>query len=217
MSHGAAPHCGMEVVVDPKELLFSAWRRLYRLPSGFPGFRARVTAHMNGIRYEGLCEVDGFVPRSQLPETVRKKVDGELYSLLKHRKPSDFWQADGRHPMEIVGEGPEGFCVQVNDGGPSRLWVKDDRYTLVERNPGKISFRLHFRGYQTLPGGLLVPSHVVLVERGGTGNIQKVKLMQDSYQAVGPYWLPKERFSLTEASDGLEGIWFSLEEVVLRD
>lgn len=202
--------------MDPKELTFSAWQKLYRLPSEFPGFRARVTVRVGGDLYQGLCEVDGFTPRSQLPEPVRKKVDGELYSILKHRKTSDFWQGDGRHPMEIIGEGPEGLCVQVDDGGPSRLWIKDGRYTLVERNHGKIRFRLHFRQYQALAGDRLLPSQVVLVERGITGSIQKVKLIQDTYQEVGPYWLPKERFSLTEVGDGMESIWISLEEVILR-
>ncbi|MFN3369488.1 MAG: DUF3386 family protein [Thermus sp.] len=182
------------------------------MPPDFPGFRARVAFFRHGVWPWGHAEARGFTPRVELLEDVRNEVERELASLLGHRRPVPFSEGEGRYPMRLVEEGPLGTGILLEDPYRSRIWVQQGRLTLVERHLPQGSFRIHLEDWTVVEKERLLPHRFLVVRRDGAGRILRVERYRDTYQRVGPYWLPQEREVVAEGEE-MEAMVLRLEEM----
>ncbi len=189
-----------------------AREQIYTLPEDFPGFRARLALHFRGLWHLGQVRVKGFTPQVELLEDVRPLAERELASLLGHRRPVPFVQGEGRFPMRLFEEGLLGTAIALEDPFRSRIWIREGRLHIIERQLPEGSFRIHLEAWKEVEGGKLLPHRFLLVHRDPKGQVRRVERFRDEYGLVGPYWLPREREVVVEAEE-LEGIVLRLERV----
>ncbi|AFV77349.1 Protein of unknown function (DUF3386) (plasmid) [Thermus oshimai JL-2] len=200
----------MTEALSPYALLKRAREAMYTLPEGFSGFEAGLFLRHRGVGYRGFLRVEGFTPRVDLPEEVRPVAEGELASMLGHRRPRPFHEGEGRYAMRVEEEGPMGVVVALEDPFRSRIWVREGRLALIERHLEGKSFRIHLEEFAEAKDGRLLPRRFTVVHREG-GRIVRVERFLDEYQPLGDLHLPVAREVVVEGPEGLSFLALRLE------
>ncbi|WP_117238361.1 DUF3386 family protein [Thermus sediminis] len=196
-------------------LLREARERIYTLPPDFPGFRARLAFHWQGIWQWGEVAAWGFAPEVHLTANAKSLAERELASLLGHRRPIPFDQGEGRWPMRLVEEGPLGARIALEDPFRSQLWVRNGRIALIQRHLDGEILRIHLLSWRETDDGRLLPHRFLRVHQDLRGRVCRVGVYRDEYALVGPYWLPREREVVAEG-EGLDSLVLRMEEMEVR-
>ncbi|RIH87202.1 hypothetical protein Mlute_01017 [Meiothermus luteus] len=198
----------MSSAVSAYELLRSARQAAYTLPQGFAGFEADLAFYDRGW-HAGRVRARGQEVEVALPEGLKTWPQKELASMLAHRAPRPFEEAEGRYSLRVVEESPFGVAIALDDPLRSVVWVREGQVVLVERNPGEVRFRIHVQSH--LPAGeRRLPHHFTVVYRRGE-LLEAVESYADTYLQVGEVWLPKSREVLRQDAQGLVYRAFRLE------
>lgn len=170
----------------------------YKLPLGFPGFRADLAVQIDERQWHG--HLVGYTPRHvaiSLPDAdARMWAERELQSILGHRWPAPFAERDGRYGLTL-GDTRHPLGVRIDlHGDPlrSHYRVCDDRITLVQRTMGDQSFTICVLDVQCLPDGRHLPKHFTVVFRETeSGRLVRSDAYTDQYVLVDHCWLPALR------------------------
>lgn len=199
-----------DVQDDPRAraLLEGAVAQSYKLPLGFPGFRADLAVQIDERQWHG--HLVGYTPRHvaiSLPDAdARMWAERELQSILGHRWPAPFAERDGRYVLTLGDtRHPLGARIDLH-GDPlqSHYRVRDDRITLVQRTMGDQCFTIHVLDVQRLPDGRHLPKHFTVVFREKeSGHLVRSDAYTDRYVLGDNCWLPALRCIQVADAHGL--------------
>lgn len=195
---------------DPEAyaLLKAATESRVAWPADFAGFTADIVFNDNGQTTKGTLTYsvkDGSqVKMEGLGESAMEWLDGQLTSLLTHRKGGDFAKGDGRHPLTFDKDdkSPAGRLIHLNDTLKSSYRVHDGRTTEVNRTMGNERFTISILETTTVDGGKYLPrTFFVTYFDSKTGAIKRVDAFTDAYAKKGNVWYPVSR-RLLRAENG---------------
>ncbi len=177
-------------------------------PAGFAGFTADIVFNDNGQVSKGMLTYsvkDGTqVKMEGLSESAMEWLDGQLTSLLTHRKGGDFAKGDGRHPLAFDRDdkSPTGRLIHLNDTLKSSYRVRDGRTSEVTRTMGGERFTISILETTTVEGGKYLPrTFFVTYFDAKTGALKRVDAFADEYTKKGNVWYPVAR-RLLRAENG---------------
>lgn len=161
---------------DPtaRTLLAATHAGMYKWPPPFTGYRARLFVNDDGVRHSGSVTVRlGHGARVHLdgPGALSAWVQERLWAQALHLADVPFSEGDGRYGItfasarEDADRHPRGRQLVLR-GGPlrSRYWVKDGRYTQIERQEPDGARRVNIiERYETAPDGRLYTTHYILI------------------------------------------------------
>jgi hypothetical protein len=202
----AAPLAGAPAGADPAAyaLLKEAHDRRATMGNDFPGITAAVvftdsdrtaTGRLSYSPREGLQ-----LQVADLSEASRQWLEGQLRSILAHRRGGDFSQGDGRYPITFGGDdhSPLGRLVQLNDGLQSSYRVRDQQIVEVNRKAGDERFTITVLETTPVEAGKYLPRHFsVTYFDAETGAIRRVQQFTDRYARTGSAWYPTARRVIT--------------------
>lgn len=220
------------IVVDNVSVDYAAHRMLrrayeasYRFPEGFGGFTAALYYAWDSECRSGTVEV-------RSPSDIRitgsiEDADGrlrrELSSIVGHRWPLSYDDADGRHRLSLdPEEHPLGTLVRVeNDGMDSTYRIQGGHIQQIERSVGSKRFSINIQERSYTDDGRALPAHFCAVywETDPTSNgdaaeqrLSRTDIYRDGYIPVQGVYLPLSRRVVT-ADDSGTSIW----QLLLRD
>ncbi|MBI3973480.1 MAG: DUF3386 family protein [Chloroflexi bacterium] len=214
------------------DLLRRAYEATYRFPVGFAGLRAALeftrAAAETPEDAEVVLTTRGCV-QVRSPRAVSVEIDTdaagrdwlwqEIASLVGHRWPIPYGEADGRHALRLGPDDghPLGRLVEVHDRFRSRYRVRDGQIVQITREMGKIRFSIHIQERFATADGRTLPTHfsVSYWEIGGGegaaeaqpkqahmgGRLTRADTYSDTYVRVAGHYLPASRRVIT-ADDG---------------
>jgi Protein of unknown function (DUF3386) len=190
------------------DVLRRAHEASYRLPEGFPGFRAE-------LRLSGPVDGAGEVairPRSRprltidLPETDAKWLEHELSSLGVHRFHRPYEAADGptEKRLETDDRNPHGDLIVLEDAMGSSYRVGDGLINEISRTHGGGRFTIAIQDRAEAPGGTQVSTAFTVFHWAAEGgHLSRVDAYSDAYVDVGGLLLPARRRIASASEDGL--------------
>lgn len=199
------------------ELMRRAYEAAYRFPQGFEGFGASVYYARDLESWAGSVEVSS-------PSNVRfgdtlggadGRLGQELASIVGHRWPAPYEEADGRHRLTLdSSEHPLGRLVRVEDDGmDSSYRVQGGHISQVNRSVGGLRFSIHIQERTFTGGGRALPVHFCVVYWDVTeGRVVRTDIYRDGYIPVGGIHLPLSRRITTADDSGI-----TTRQILLRD
>jgi hypothetical protein len=178
--------------------------------SGFPGFSADFTGHLDGRPFSGKAKVqkDGSVEIQTDDPVAKPWLQDQLDSLVLHRlaqPPNE--SSDAHQPRlqfaETADDHPLGRLLAVaGDPMGSSYRIKDHQITVVNRRMGKQDMTITVLDNDKNPDGRFLPrSYVVHYWDASSGKLNRVETFQERSQRVGSWDLPTSR-SIQTASEG---------------
>lgn len=196
-------------------MLRRAHEAAYRFPLGFGGFRASAYRVWD---LEGRCGTVEVRSPSDIrlwgqPEGDRLR--RELSSIVGHRWPVPYEEADGRHRLTLEpGEHPLGRLVRVEDDGMDSTYrIQGGHIQQIERQVGGVRFSVNIQERTFTGDGRALPVHFCVVywdtkeER-----VARTEIYRDGYIPVEGVCLPLNR-RITIADDNGVTTW----QVLFRD
>jgi Protein of unknown function (DUF3386) len=189
------------------ELLRRAHETSYRLPPGFPGFRAR-------LRVSGPIEAAGRVTirpgarpelEIDLPEQA-KWLEHELASLAGHRFHRSYDEADGPTAKRLEAEdgNPQGDLIVLEDSMDSSYRVGEGVINEISRTHGGGRFTIVIQDRAEAPDGRLVSTAFTVCHWGSDdGRLSRVDAYSDAYVDVDGLLLPSRRRIASASESGL--------------
>ena len=194
------------VKADPAayNLLKEARSSSRNFPESFGGYSANVTFNDNGTVYRGTVD---YTPKDELKfemkglaEDLSKKLEGDLNSLISHRRGGDFTKGDGRYPI-TYGEddkSPIGRLLLLNDEMNSSYRIRDNQVVQVNRTFSGETILINILETTPTENGQFLPRQfAVTYVDPKTGAIKRTQAFTDKYELVGGAWLPKSRRVIT--------------------
>ncbi|WZO99954.1 DUF3386 family protein [Isosphaeraceae bacterium EP7] len=188
----------------------------------FPGFSADVSGTIEGRPFDGKLTVspEGKVEMTSDEAVAKAWVEDQLGSLAMHRRVEAastpppvlrFADSDDLHPL--------GRLLLFQGGRfASSYRVKDGRITEVNRHVGKMDMTiLALDDSKNAEGRDLPRGYVVQYWDAGTGNLDRVETVRDTWARVGAYDLPVEHSVTNATSQGLAVRGFTLAGHKLAD
>lgn len=210
-----------EPPADPAahRLLRRAYEATYRFPEGFGGFEAALYYARDPACRSGTVEIrspsDIRITGSIEDERLRR----ELSSIVSHRWPLSYEDADGRHRLSIEPEKHSlGTLVRVEDDGTDSTYhVHGGHIQQIERSVGGRRFSINIQERNYTDDGRALPAHFCAVywQIDGDGmekRLVRTDIYRDGYIPVGGVYLPLSRRVVT-ADDSGTSIW----QILLRD
>jgi Protein of unknown function (DUF3386) len=200
----------IEVAQRPSadDVLRRAHEASYRLPAGFPGFRAE-------LRVGGPVEASGRVtirPRSRpvleidLPEKDAKWLEHELGSLAGHRFHRTYDESDGPTEKRLGEEdgNPHGDLIVLDDAMGSSYRVGDGVINEINRTHGGGRFTIVIQDRAQAPDGTLVSTAFTVCHWASEGQqLVRVDAYSDAYVDLGGVLLPSRRRIASASESGL--------------
>ncbi len=194
-----------EIQDDPKArtLLQRAYASAYRWPAGLAGFTALITCLGSGRPLTG--RLTARLPKDLTvtldDEWAQGWVQGQVSSIVIHRSPRAFEEADGRFILTLGADDghPLGRLVQIHgDGMGSRYRVRDDRIMQITRAMGPMRFSINVFETAPTPDGRQLVSRYLVYYFAPAANTEQDRLAQvehyhDRYVAVEGVMLPATR------------------------
>ena len=162
-------------VPDADTAMRDAHGHVYRWPDWFAGFHAELVLDGAGGRSRAtLRVVPDAVPEvdfAQIADDDRSWVAEQVASLVSHRRPLAYEDADGAHVKRVEPLGPDELVVAVDDGLASRYWLEGGRIareTLFRwAEEGKLTPHIH----KVLPFDGLIEAFDEIADRKVVGRI----------------------------------------------
>ncbi len=187
----------------------------------FAGFRADVTASLDGRRFAGVVSVDAKGTVVVLHEDPTQAgadsgwVQEQLESIVLHRG-ARAGSSNGTQPVLRFADAktnhPLGRLL-IFDGGrfASSYRVKDKQLLVVNRNMGKQNMTLTILDNDKNPEGLFLPrSYTVQYWDAATGDLKRTESIQQRWQRVGTLDLPVQHTVAVGSESGLSVRSFTL-------
>lgn len=213
--------CSVSVDSAAHRMLRRAYEASYRFPEGFGGFTAALYYAWDAECRSGTLEV-------RSPSDIRitgsvEDADGrlrrELSSIVGHRWPLSYDEADGRHRLSLeTEEHPLGTLVRVEDDGMDSAYrIQSGHIQQIERSVGGKRFSINIQERSYTGDGRALPAHFCAVYwkingGGAQERLVRTDIYRDKYMPVGGVYLPLNRRVVTAADSGTS-IW----QVMLRD
>ncbi|MBI2826938.1 MAG: DUF3386 family protein [Planctomycetia bacterium] len=184
----------------------------------FHGITARVEADVDGRTFSGPVTVaaDGSVELDAEGEPVAEWVRDQLASIAMHRAAASGDASSGSHPVlrfaDDDDDHPLGRLLEF-DGGQfaSSYRVKDNQIAVVNRNFHEQDMTITVLDNERNADGFYLPrSYTVQYWDAETGRLARVESIQDRWQRVGNFDLPKSHTVTTATDAGLSLRTFSL-------
>ncbi len=208
----------MELKGDPwaHQMLRSSYEAGYRFDPGFPGFRADLY-YVDDLGNEVGCvkavspgDIEVECDLREAGEWVRR----ELASLLWHRWPVSYGEADGRHRLTLGRrEHPLGTLVEVRDGSGSAYRVLGGQVSYIRRNHGGLRLEITIHRRETVHDGRTLPvQFAISYWDAGLDLLLRTDSYADYYTPVGGFYLPVSRRIVSAAREGL-----AVRQLMLKD
>ena len=180
-------------------MLRRAYEASYRFPEGFGGFSAALYYAWDTESRSGTVEV-------RSPSDIRitgsvEDADGrlrrELSSIVGHRWPLSYDEADGRHRLSLdPEEHPLGTLVRVEDDGMDSTYrIQGGHIQQIERSVGGKRFSINIQERNHTGDGRALPAHFCTIywETNGDATAKRLvrtDIYRDKYMPVGGVYLP---------------------------
>jgi hypothetical protein len=198
---------------DADVLLRRAHEAAYRLPVGFAGFSATVTASSTASNTE---KVDNSTSgsarlvvrgRTDLELTVDGPPDeildwarGELASIVGHRWATSYEEGDGRWAKRADGD----TVTMLDDPFDSAYRLRDNVISEVHRTVGGARFVISVSGRQHTSDGRYLPAHFTVFHwSGDPARVTRADQFTDAFVEVDGVYLPAARRVVSATDDGL--------------
>ncbi len=194
------------IKVDPiaYDLLKEARTTSQNFPADFGGYSAEVIYNDNGKVYNGTVDYTPKVAMKfemkGLEVTESKKLEGEITSLISHRKGGDFTKSDGKYPITFGADdkNPIGRMVCLNDELKSCYRVKNKQVVQVNRTMGGEFFTINILETTPTADGKFLPRQFsVTYFDDKTKLMKRTQFFSDSYENMNGVWMPKTRRIIT--------------------
>jgi hypothetical protein len=209
---------------DPQayELLKQAQSVRETFPADFAGFKAELVCNDNGK--EAIGTID-YAPTTgvkiqitNVSEEFYGWLNGQLSSLLAHRRAGDFAKGEGRYPLTLPEDdhSPLGRRVLVNDKLKSSYRVRNGQTTEVDRTMGD---RIVITILATLATGKgkYLPQHFVVSSFDTkTNQLLRSDMFTDEFTPVENIWLPSMRRIVTAENGKLTARVITLRKIALH-
>lgn len=223
-------------------LLRRAYEAIYRFPEGFGGFTATLYYAWDTECRAGTVTVrsssDIRISGSIRDDATDAQLKRELSSIVSHRWPLSYEDADGRHRLSLEPEEhPLGNLIRVEDDGMDSTYrIQSGQIQQIERSVGERRFSVNIQERKHIPDGRVLPAHfcavhwecdgspdstdsiesntVVSTEDAGKVNkgVVRTDIYRDGYMPVEGVYLPLSRRVITADETGTS-IW----QIMLRD
>lgn len=208
-----------DLLGDPAahQVLRRAYEAAYKFPQNFGGFRASLYYARDTESTAGSVEVrsPSDIQFGATFEGADGRLGQELTSIIRHRWPMQYEEADGRHQLSLdPSEHPLGRLVRVeSDGMDSSYRVQGGHISQINRNVGSLYFSIHIQERTFTDDARALPVHFCVVYWDTTeGRVAHTDIYRDGYIPVGDVYLPLSR-RITTANDS--GI--TTRVILLRD
>ena len=170
----------------------------------FPGFRAHIAGDLDNRPFEGTVTVDaqGKVASQKLDSLSQAWVESQFGSIVMHRRAQAH---DDAEPVlrfaDDRDDHPLGRLL-IFDGGQfaSSYRVKDGQIRIVNRHVGPSNMTITTLDNDRNAEGQFLPrSYVVHYWDAETGEPRRSETIQDRWERVGPFDLPKTH-TVTQAT-----------------
>jgi Protein of unknown function (DUF3386) len=153
--------------------------------------------HTGTLDYTPKIVLEVKVPT--LSEAQQKELEGEVGSLLMHRRGGDFAKGDGKHPITFGPDdgNPIGRLVYLNDEMQSSYRVRDRQVVQVNRTMKGERFTINVLETTATPEGKFLPRQFTVTYFDTTGAVKRAQAYTDTYTQVGGVWLPTSRRVIT--------------------
>lgn len=198
------------------QMLRSAYEAGYRFDPGFPGFRADLY-YTDDAGNEVGC-VEAVSPGEVAVECDLREagewVRWELASLLWHRWPLPYGEAEGRHRLALDRrEHPLGTLIEVRDGSGTAYRVLGGQVSYIRRNHGGLRLEITLHHRETVRDGRTLPvQFAISYWDAGLDLLLRTDSYTDEYAPVGGLYLPVFRRVVSAAREGL-----SVRQLMLKD
>jgi hypothetical protein len=152
-------------------MLRRAYEATYRYPPGFAGFRAALEFTRSDPAAPGAAHVARGQVQARSPQAVSVEVETdaagrnwlwqELASIIGHRWPTPYEEADGRHGLTLGPDDghPLGRLLQVHgDRFGSSYRVRDGQIAQIIRRFGNMRFAIHIQERVATSDGRTLPT-----------------------------------------------------------
>jgi hypothetical protein len=194
------------IKVDPLayDLLKDARSTSQNFPTNFGGYSADVIYNDNGKIYTGTIDYTPKVAMKieikglEMPES--KKLEGEITSLISHRRAGDFSKSDGKYPITFGADdqNPIGRMVCLNDELKSCYRVKNKQVVQVNRTMGGEFFTINILETTPTPEGKYLPRQFsVTYFDEKTKAMKRTQFFSDTFENMNGVFMPKSRRIIT--------------------
>ncbi len=173
-------------------------------PADFGGYSADVVFNDNGTVHHGMMD---YTPKvafkfemKSLDAAKSKKVEGDINSIVSHRRGGDFARGDGKYPITfgVDDKSPIGRLLCLNDEMKSCYRIRDKQVVQVNRTMGGEFFTINVLETTTLENGQFLPRQfTVSYFDEKTMAMKKTQAFTDKYELVSGVWVPKMRRIMT--------------------
>ena len=209
---------GAAALADGTDLLQLTRANREVLSDDFPGFRSKLTVHVDGQEHRGTML---FRPPVTLgielgDKDVRKNVKSAVRSLLSHRMRADGSPQENLRPAEKDDRHPLGRRVLLGDKYDSSYRIRDRRILEVDRKMKESRLVISVLETETTASGKYLPTRFfVTVFDWESGAVKSASVYTDVYQRVGGEYLPRSRRIIATKDGGTETFLVEWEEIEL--
>ena len=180
---------------DAALLLQRARKNREVLSEDFPGFRSKLTVHVDGRVLHGVCtfRLPGDVQVEMQAAEVRADVTATIRSMLMHRAPSSRTSLQEARFGE-KDESPLGRELLLADRTQSAYRIRDGQIIQVDRRRADPRLVLTLLETRSTESGRYLPRHVFAVRIDQpSGSVLEAWTYISEFQRVGGEYLPKSR------------------------
>jgi hypothetical protein len=183
----------------------------------FPGFSAKIAGTLEDHPFEGTVTVDGQgkITSQRLDALAQPWVESQLRSIVMHRQAQSH---DDSQPVLRFGDNEEDHPLgrlMIFDGGQfaSSYRIKDRQISVVNRHMGQSNVTITTLDNDRNAEGRFLPrTYVVQYWDAATGEPRRSETVQDRWERVGQFDLPKSHTVTNATAAG-----FSVRSFTLSD
>lgn len=201
--HSSNPLDSATAKDDPaaRKLLASAFKKTYRWPMDFKGFKADLSVREEGRFEKGTVRIGSARDVTICFESkdLQEWAEGQIGMMAVHRSHRTFEESDGRSVLSFGDEDghPSGRKLIISgDGMTSYYRVLEDRITQINRCMERVKFTINVEeSLRTSDGRNLTTRYSVYYFSPKDNSLKKVETYSDIHVPVNGVYLPGSRMT----------------------